>query len=861
MNKFLDQFETYNLDLFEKGVRLPEIQITNEDRLSIGAAENCSNADYLKKLAWKGCLELMAKGKITQTKQECIDRLKMEFDVFSSTGTIDYILLLLDIFLWCEKNDILRGPARGSAGAAFSLFCLGLNKINPLDFPDLNFTRFLSEARVRPKYVDGVLFADGKNMCDFDGDVQYFGRDRLIQRLLSDYEGRVCKILTIQYLTAKTAIKDTVKSMLEYSESEALELGFHIESLFGKVDSLEKTYEKNESFRKWADESLSSYKTALKIEGLQRSVGVHASGIAISYYPIKDILPEELCSTGERVSGMDMSKVLTVSVKCDVLGLRQLDLMKIVLDKVGLKMDDLNPHDESIYRYLDSSSQYYGLFQIEAGLTKEATLKIKPKKLEHIVATLAISRPGSYKHIDEFASYVNTGQRKLIYPAIDDILESTGSILLYQEQINSICQKVYGLSPTEADDVRRCIGKKDVEGMKKWEPIIKDNGAKLNVPEDVTGWFFQIVKDSADYLFNASHAASYALITAYTTYLKANFPLEFFYACLEVSKIEADPIEAITKTQNEMSKTSIHLLPPSLLRSNESFEIENGNIRMGLAGIRGVSEKALEKLKVFSYSDSNRLELFESFENSKLPIGVTKPLILAGCLDDENSPVSRSKLLLSLELFKLLTPREKPLVFNLGPKYNYDIFLIVKALATELKNEKGKPHISESRFATIKKKILPFKTKYLENVKNEKLSNIIFEQELLGFNYSAQLIEVYNPVVKNLLQIADGQKLPEKSPFMCVAFVDELELREQRAGKKSKYLVLTLRDETSKMKAYVWGINNIENVRKANGRDVKKGDVVICKCSRKHERDSYVNNLVIQDCPTIMKVKKVEENN
>lgn len=275
---FIEQFTEYKLPVFEKGVRLPEIKISSQERADLGLKEESNNTEFLKKYVWKKCLEKIEKGEIKQSKEQCIDRLKMEFGVFEKTGTIDYILLLMDVFLWCDKNSIIRGPARGSAAASFALYCTNLTHVNPLDY-DLNFTRFLSEARVKPKIIDGIQYADGKSMCDFDGDIEYFGREKCIKRLEQDYEGKTCKILTLQYLTGKMALKDTVKSYLEYSESQALEIGSEIEVLFGKVDSVQKTYEKSKKFKEWANENPKAFEIAKKIEGLLRTSGIHASEI------------------------------------------------------------------------------------------------------------------------------------------------------------------------------------------------------------------------------------------------------------------------------------------------------------------------------------------------------------------------------------------------------------------------------------------------------------------------------------------------------------------------------------------------------------------------------------------------------
>ena len=454
---FTEQFEKYDLPVFENGVRMPEIEISKEQKEKLELKLDCSNLTYLKKITWVKLKEKLNAGLIRQSEKECIERLKFEFSVFEKTGTIDYILLLMDIFLWCDNQKIIRGPGRGSGCGSLTLYILELTKVNPLDH-NLNFTRFLSEARTKPKFIDGIMYGDGKAMADFDGDIEYYGRDKCIKRLEDKYKGKTSKILTLQYLTGKMALKDTIKSFLEYSESEALEISSEIEVLFGKVASLKDTLKDNKKISSWAKDNMDAFSIAQKIEGLLRTSGVHASGMLISYYNLDEIIPSQLSANNEVVSGYDMSDVLQMSVKVDVLGLRTLTQLEECCKLTGVKIEEVNVNDPSIYEYyLKDSKCFYGLFQIEEGSTKEATLKIKPRNIKHLSAVVAISRPGAIKYIDSFAKFVETGEKTLVHPKIDEALEETGGIILYQEQITEICKTVYGLPEIDADEIRRCV--------------------------------------------------------------------------------------------------------------------------------------------------------------------------------------------------------------------------------------------------------------------------------------------------------------------------------------------------------------------------------------------------------------------
>lgn len=853
-----NNFTPYKLDLFKKGVRLPEIKISDQDREKVGVKPNSSNLEYLKKLCWNKCQERIASGQIKQTKEQCIERLKMEFKVFETTNTIDYILLLMDIYLWCDDNNVLRGPARGSAAASFSLFCLGLTRgVNPLDY-DLNFTRFLSEARAKVTMHDGIAHVDGKSMCDFDGDIEYFGREKCLNRIAQVYNGKTCKILTLQYLTGKTALKDTVKSLLEYSESEALNLGDEIESLFGKVDTLAKTQEKSKKIQEWikTKDGEDAFKVAQKIEGLYRAAGVHASGVLLTYYPVADILPTELCSTGEEVSGYDMGDCLQVSVKADILGLRTLTQLSYVEQLTGIKCEQINVNDPSIYRYyLEDHKCFNGLFQIEEGITKEATLKIKPKNIEELSIVVSISRPGGMKHIDAMAKFTNTGECKSFYPAMDVILKKTGSIILYQEQINDICQKVYGMKATDADEVRRAIGKKSKVDMEKWEPVVTKNGLDRGIPEEVTKQFWMTCVEASDYLFNAAHGISYSYITAYTTYFKANYPKEFFLSCLKIAHLEADPISYISKFQGELDTFGIKLLQPDIILSDDDFTIEGNDIRLGKKSVKGLSGSALEKLSSLKASVTSPFDLFMSFQNSKIPLNVVSSLVLSGCVDSQlKDNKSRNKFLLEYEIWNELTTKELPIINSLGTRYNYDLMAIIKACVEELKNEKGKELIKPSRRETLRRNCEPFILKYKRNIKFESLTAYLAENYYLGFSYSHTLKSIYSPHINNLQDLKTLKSAPQ-GDYICVAQIVEIEQRTSKA--KKSYIKYTIKDDTDTLTPMLFQLDKLEGMGK-----LVKDDVCVFHLSKKvKESDSifFVGDIVQQEVPTILKVSTIRK--
>lgn len=858
MSNFLDSFSTYSISIFKNGVRLPAIIISPGQKASLGLALEATNLDYLKKLTWLKCLEKMRSGKLKGERQVYIDRFKTEFEVFVKTGTIDYILLLMDIFLWCDDQDIPRGPGRGSAAGSFTFFILGLTNVNPLEH-DLNFTRFLNEARAKTHYVDDILHVDGKSFADFDGDVSFARRGEIIRRIEKDYAGKTCKILTLQYLTSKIALKETVKSFLEYSETEALNVTDKIESVFGKVDSLDKTTAKSKFFKEWSEANAEAFSIAKQIESLFRTAGQHASGVLVSYYPLNDIIPMELAATDEVVSGYDMEVCLSISLKADVLGLRSLDVMKIASDLSGIKYHDINIYDESIYKYLQASGLFYGLFQVEEGLTKQVVQKVKPKNIDQLAACISISRPGALKYIDDYVKFTSTGERKNIHPKVDQILEQTGGLILYQEQINQICQDIYGMSAIDADDVRRCLGKKDREGMAKWEPILRANGVKLNILEGVTNWFWETCNASADYLFNKNHCYSYSYITCYTTFLKANYPAAFYLGCLKMAQHESDPIICTSDIQSELTALDLKLLPPDILKSAEDFALEGPNIRMGFSGIKGLSEAALVKLRLFRSVVMNRFDLYASLEEAGLPLNVVTSLILSGCFDSIKGEISRNKCLFEFETWKLLTEKETVHCKSIGEKYDYDLFAVLKFLVEEMKDPKGRPGIKSSRHQTLKRNVELSRDKYVKNSKFTELSAWIFEQEFLGFSYSFKLKDIYSKWIQGLTTLYETKSETSGSKVRVVGIILELERRVSRE-KKTPYLKLSVKDDFSTATMMLFGEDRIASCDSFNGKELEAGDIVVIN-GKKSNDTIFIDTVTIQDNPIILKKSQLKKSN
>jgi len=502
-NPFLSQFTPLsfpNLGL----VRFPSLTISPEERVALGVKPTATDRDVLRTLAWKGFLELEAKGAFAGINRETvIAQFKAEFVTFDKTGVIPYLLLVHDINRWADKQGIIRGYGRGSAASSLTNYCLGITRVNPIRH-GLNFQRFISEARMKPVVKDGVVYVDGKAAPDIDCDYEYLRRADVVKYVETKYVGRTSKISTRLELTGKTALKDVLKVYAGYDEEEAKAVGGMIEARFGKVQSLHEAREKNEDVKKWLTldpRNAEIFALAMAIEGAPVAKGQHPSGVLVAYDPLDGNIPTELSKTGDVVSSFDMETVAGLAIKIDLLGLRSADIVAQTAALAGERVEDIDVNSPVIYDYLNRCSTYMGLFQIEEGTTKEAVLQIKPRNIDDLSAAVAISRPGALAGLKQFADYTNKGLLKTIYPPVDEVLKPTGNVLVFQEQITAVCISVFGMSPIDADSVRYAVSKKKREEMAKWEAVLYENGRARGVPDVVIKYFWDVCNASADYLF------------------------------------------------------------------------------------------------------------------------------------------------------------------------------------------------------------------------------------------------------------------------------------------------------------------------------------------------------------------------
>lgn len=851
----IQQFAPYESP-FPAGVKLPKIQIEQRYYQQLGIPDDISNFEFLRRI----CFEGVKKRGILEfpNKEKYFERLKMELSIFEDLGFIDYVLLNWDIINFCHETGIPTGAGRGSAPGSLVLYAIGVTNIDPIKH-DLFFERFVSKSRARKIEHNGEVFLDGSLLCDVDNDISYDRRQEVLDYINKKYAGRTSKILTLNTLSSKLCIKECGKIVGEMSESEVNIISDSIPKKFGKVAKLGAAYEESEVFKDFANSNKRIYRIAKKIEGLNKNVGVHPSGIAISYYPLEEVMPVQ--NTGEEalVSGYDMNNVAELMVKFDILGLRTLSVVNDVCRQIGIKAHDIDVEHPSIYAALQTLQAPKGLFQIEADTNFKVAQKVAPRNLEQLSAVVAIARPGALDFLDRYAEYVRTGESQSIHPFFDDVLSYTGNIPLFQEQLMKMAVKV-GFNLDESEQLRRIVGKKKVDKMGEWKDKIAQKIQENGLDPVIGDILWKVAEDSANYSFNKSHSMAYAYLAATTVYLKFNYPQQFFLSLLKFAQFEPNPHEEILKISQELSSFDIKLLPPSLTKSEIDFSIEGKDIRYGLNTIKGVSTKSLEALLEFRQGAfENKYEVFLAAKQAGVNIGLMSGLIQAGLLDHFVEK-DRCRLVLEAQTFNILTDREKRNLITLGEKYNFNLLeSISDCVKTKAVGDDNKAIFSEKRFETFKTKYQPYRQIYDQNKQHIKYANWFFESKLLGYSYSQNIREVFKEASQShFISSQDLSSVSNNTTVCSVGFVVDSISRTSASG--NKYARIDIADERGNISMLLMDNNReakLTNFLNSGKKIPKKGEVVI-GVGQKNNDIIMLDKLVLLEDKIYMKLSELK---
>jgi DNA polymerase-3 subunit alpha len=841
-NIFESKFSTYDFPLYE-WVRLPEIKISEEEKKAVGARKNCSNYDFLRQVCYNGFKEKLENGKIDKERyKEYTERLKYELETFKDLGFVDYVLAIWDIYQYAVKNEIPRGPGRGSVGGSLVFYMIGCIHLDPIgkELPmQLFFQRFISKVRAKKKEVDGITYLLGSLICDVDQDFCFYRKGEIQSYIRDKFNGKTAKIVSLQELQSKNLIKEVGKVLYELEESDVHPIAELIPTIYGKPEPIDKVYKEVPEFKKFCDSYPEIYSISRTLYQLIKCKSVHASAIAITFENMDDVMPLELSSTKEIITSFSMYEAQDLSVKFDILGLKTSSTLFEAAKLIGIDPFSINIHDQSIYDSLQNFERTFGIFQLETFAQGSCAKKIKCKNFFELTCCLAISRPGAMDYLEKYCDYIHKGIYKETYHVIDDVLKPTGGVCLFQEQVLLMLNKL-GMDLENCELVRRAIGKKDELKIKESKDKIYKACKDNNHPLEIADVVWKIVEDSAGYQFNFSHSALYGMLTAMTIWVKENHPKEFFLALLRMSKNEADSQEYIASIQKELQLYNIKLLPPSIKHGNLDFEIVGNDIRFGLCSIKGIASSALEKLKSFKSDYSTKYELFQCFRQSKLGIGIVSALIQSGCID-EFITETRTKTVLEAQIWNLLTDKEKLYLINNGKNNNFNLLDSLKNL-DNWTDSLGKKVARKTRLGTLRKKSIGYSKIFKMNSQHENLTSLILEEKLLGYSYSHTLKSVFGEERNDLINILEFQSMLEGETATCVATIKEIYKSKSKKG--NMYYKMNISDNTSSCRLLFCGkslMNHIDEEKKLP----EEGEIIAFRGQKKGDT-IFVSDLSVQ---------------
>jgi DNA polymerase-3 subunit alpha len=544
-----------------------------------------------------------------------------------------YFLIVWDFIRYAKEHDIPVGPGRGSAAGSLVSYALGITDIDPLQH-ELLFERFLNPERI--------------SMPDIDIDFCMNRRSEVIGYVTQKY-GRenVAQIITFGTMAAKAAIKDVGRAMdVPYSDVDRIAkmvpptLNIKLETAIKESPGLQQAYENDSQIRQLLD-------TAKKLEGLVRNAGVHAAGVVISPRPLNELVPLYRTKNDEIVTAFDMVAIEKMGLlKMDFLGLTTLtildDTLKLIRQKPAnngsAELIDLNsiPHDQTTYEKVFHSGLTSGVFQFESHGMRDVLRRYKPNSIEDLTALNALYRPGPIQGgmIDDFIDRKH-GRKRIEYelPELQEILQETLGVIVYQEQVMQIANRLAGYSLGEADLLRRAMGKKIAAEMAAQRERFVTGAVQRGYPNKKIEKIFDLMAQFAGYGFNKSHSAAYALLAYQTAYLKTHYPVEFMAALLTSVTGSTDDV---VKYINECREMGIAVEPPDINVSDANFTPHGQAIRFGLAAVKNVGHNAIESI-VAARKELGRFQsIFEFCEKVDLRLlnkRVLESLIKSGAMD------------------------------------------------------------------------------------------------------------------------------------------------------------------------------------------------------------------------------------
>ncbi len=532
------------------------------------------------------------------------DRLKHEINIINSMNYASYFLIVSDYIKWAKKNSIPVGPGRGSGAGSLVAYCLDITDLDPLEY-DLIFERFLNPDRV--------------SMPDFDIDFCEEKRDKVFEYLKTKYKGGVAHIITFGKLKARMALRDVGRVLgLPYG---------HVDKICKMVPfdpsrplTLQESIDREPRFKqeiKMNSKVKKLLELSLKLEGLNRNMATHAAGVVIAGDKLAEQFPLYVDHSSNLIlpsTQFDMySSENAGLVKFDLLGLKTLTVIDKTLKRLkakNIKLDisKIDQNDKNVFSLL-STGETTGLFQLESAGMREAIKQMKPNKFDDIIALVALYRPGPMSNIPIYNDCKNgIKEPDYIHPILKKILKPTYGIIIYQEQVMQIAQILAGFTAGEADILRRAMGKKKKAELDRQKERFINGAIKNGITKDVANFVFTKIEPFAQYGFNKSHAAAYALIAYQTAYLKTYHKEDFIAATMSTELTNTSKLREFVE---ELKRLNIEIIRPSINYCFAEFKALNGKIYYGLGAIKNVGFEAVSNI----VKEREKNGIFKSFND------------------------------------------------------------------------------------------------------------------------------------------------------------------------------------------------------------------------------------------------------
>ena len=560
------------------------------------------------------------------------DRLDHELEIIIKMNYASYFLIVSDYIKWAKENDIPVGPGRGSGAGSLVAWCLSITDVDPIKF-NLIFERFLNPDRI--------------SMPDFDIDFCEEKRDLVFEYLTKKYENSVAHIITFGKLKARMVIRDvgrvlglaygfvdSISKMIPFDPSRPQNL---TECIAGEP-RLQKLINEDSRVKKLTDLSL-------KLEGLNRNVATHAAGVVIADKKLTDIVPLYKDTTSNLLlpsTQFDMYSAENAGlIKFDFLGLKTLTVInntqKLVRKKdKNFNIEDVNFEDQKVFDLL-SSGKTVGLFQIESAGMREALMQMKPNHIEDIIALVALYRPGPMSNIPIYNDCKHGKQKPdYLHPLLEDILRPTYGVIIYQEQVMQIAQKLSGFTAGQADILRRAMGKKKRAELEKQKQNFISGAVNNGISKDVAAGIFLKIEPFAEYGFNKSHAAAYAIISYQTAYLKTYYPKEFIAASMTM---DISNQNKLSEFYEELKRLNIKIVRPDINECYADFRTDGEKFYYALGAIKAVGYEAVSNI-VKERTNNGKFKSINDFIKRVNPKDINKlqleGLVKAGAFDNLN---------------------------------------------------------------------------------------------------------------------------------------------------------------------------------------------------------------------------------